>query len=489
MTYEELLERHDGLYEHVVRIDPSQLGDSEFAFNAVVNVDDPRGLKDVKAEAVDNLGMRTSIDENNVNNYDSNEFNVKFFNPDSNPDDSLRFTIKFDVRDRPLEGELILCQGFFVHFLAPSALKAMTQHKIFVLDTSLSMHGGRLDGLKKAMNDGLRSSRSSDSFTIVTFNWRVQLYNEGKAVKATKANVDNALNYVKGLTAHGSTNINGGLLKALELEQRADFAEESVVVFLTDGQPTEGVTRPESILKNVKEANVNKVSIYGLAFGSEADFGLVRAISAGNRAFARVFADNSDNLLGDFFKSLTPPVMSDLNVDYDPNVVDLDSVTRNSIKSLREGREFIIAGRIKPAGGRHRLLAQVRARSARGVLALQAEPDYRRTCPNIVQRLWAFLSVKEFLKEQKNVLATIKDKTLAKTLSEKLEKKAMGLSLEYEFVTPLTSLVVNTADEESIQRKSVDSRLVEDFCRYTFHITTTTPYPSIIREWVRLKKF
>ena len=80
-----------------------------------------------------------------------------------------------------------------------------------------------------------------------------------------------AFQHVLGLSAGGSTNINDALVKSLQLVEKVKVSERlpsnvrPTIIFLTDGQPTVGVTSSHGILKNVKEANAElKVPVYGL---------------------------------------------------------------------------------------------------------------------------------------------------------------------------------------------------------------------------------
>merc|ERR1712012_972347 len=58
---------------------------------------------------------------------------------------------------------------------------------------------------------------------------------------------------------------------------------KSMIIFLTDGQATTGVTGSEEIRSNIEAENtISKVPIYGQAFGSGADFNLMKTLSEGN---------------------------------------------------------------------------------------------------------------------------------------------------------------------------------------------------------------
>lgn len=55
-----------------------------------------------------------------------------------------------------------------------------------------------------------------------------------------------------------------------------------MIIFMTDGEPTEGETRPDKIVNHVEEMNNNLSSmcpIHSLAFGRSADYNLVQRIS------------------------------------------------------------------------------------------------------------------------------------------------------------------------------------------------------------------
>ena len=56
--------------------------------------------------------------------------------------------------------------------------------------------------------------------------------------------------------------------------------DQTMIVFLTDGEPTVGIQNVTEIKKNVRETNANyRIPIYGLAFGDDADFDLIKVIS------------------------------------------------------------------------------------------------------------------------------------------------------------------------------------------------------------------
>ena len=95
------------------------------------------------------------------------------------------------------------------------------------------------------------------------------------------------------LDANGGTNINAAMLNATKLakniSKNATFEEvkQTMIIFLTDGEATSGITSSEEIKSNIRKSNIDQVPIYGLAFGDGADFDLISDISTESGAFSK----------------------------------------------------------------------------------------------------------------------------------------------------------------------------------------------------------
>lgn len=75
---------------------------------------------------------------------------------------------------------MLLKDGYFVHFFAPTDIPALPKQVIFVLDTSGSMDGIRIKQLKEAMNSILSELKKEDIFNIVEFSSIVKVWNIDK---------------------------------------------------------------------------------------------------------------------------------------------------------------------------------------------------------------------------------------------------------------------------------------------------------------------
>merc|ERR1719367_487052 len=104
----------------------------------------------------------------------------------------------------------------------------------------------------------------------------------------------------------------------------------SMLVFLSDGEATEGETSGKSIKANVAAANSDtELPIFSVAFGSGADFDLLKEISLAADSFAKRVYEGSDAALQleNFYAEISSPVVTNLKFDYVGGLVDNSSLS------------------------------------------------------------------------------------------------------------------------------------------------------------------
>lgn len=79
----------------------------------------------------------------------------------------------------------MLQDGYFVHFFAPNDLDPLPKHLVFVLDTSGSMQGRKIQQLKDAMMNILGDLRKEDMLSIIEFNDNVIVWDINSKTPAT----------------------------------------------------------------------------------------------------------------------------------------------------------------------------------------------------------------------------------------------------------------------------------------------------------------
>lgn len=194
-----------------------------------------------------------------------------------------QFVVQYDVARDPNGGEVLLQDGYFVHFFSPSDVQPLPKQVVFVLDTSGSMYYEKIHQLKQAMYTILGELKPNDIFNLVEFNSVVKTWNLNDnstvvfpkdysgwgetnqqveavelppAFKVNEENVKRAKAVVDSFDADGGTNIYSALKIALRLvESAADVnkvnARQPLIIFLTDGDPTVDVTEPSRIIHDV----------------------------------------------------------------------------------------------------------------------------------------------------------------------------------------------------------------------------------------------
>merc|ERR1712038_569505 len=371
-----------------------------------------------------------------------------------------------------------------------------------------------------------------DFFNIVTFSTDVAHWNKEEALeeifsddgfvenittefyRATDENKNIAIGSILDLDANGGTNINDALLAALAIgkdaKQKGAFPADvqTMVVFLTDGNPSSGVADKSEIKSNVKSANSGaEFPVFTIAFGEDADFNLVKDIAAENEGAAKRIYEGSDAALQleNFYAEISSPLLSNLRLQYVGGLVDTASLSETEAKTLFRGREVIVAGKLSNEAntGADRLSIQIDAggkggkfhrdfdiclrepvaldvngseNSAKVVFAVDRQPaeeiindklplpsplpaclkprEYPKSeAQNFLKNLHAFLNIKQLLKKSKL--------TSNETETSTLEMEATKLALETNLVTEVSSLVVTRPDEEPVINKLVTRLFAE----------------------------
>uniref|UniRef100_A0AAY5KJ33 VWFA domain-containing protein n=1 Tax=Esox lucius TaxID=8010 RepID=A0AAY5KJ33_ESOLU len=360
------------------------------------------------------------------------------------------YIIRYDVELSDPIGDVQVFDGHFVHYFAPRGLPVVPKEVIFVIDVSGSMIGTKIKQTKQAMTTILGDLREGDHFNIITFSDKVHTWKKGRSARATPNNVRDAKEFVNRIIANGWTNINAALLSAAQLVSPSPSSpgpnRVPLVFFLTDGEATVGITAGESILSNARSA-LGSVSLFGLAFGDDADFPLLKRLALENRGVARMVYEDADAALQlkGFYDEVASPLLSDIQLTYlDDQAFD---VSRSLFPNYFQGSELVVTGKVKTQN-------HVDVRWADNHMSISKGEDNKTVsgtdCPggpdgisSFVHRLWAYFTIKELLLAKLNST----DSTMQKLLGE----KATILSLKYNFVTPVTSLVVVKPDEDEIR--------------------------------------
>ncbi|XP_034075187.1 inter-alpha-trypsin inhibitor heavy chain H3-like isoform X4 [Gymnodraco acuticeps] len=434
LTYEELLKRRLGKYELQIHARPMQPVKS---FKVDVHIHEKSGINFVEVKG--GLALADAINKTHADN----EVWVNFYPTEDQQKTCTScgeqgmngdLVIVYDVnRDSGL-GDIKTSAGYFVHHFAPSSLTPISKNVVFLIDRSGSMHGKKIRQTRLALIHILNDLSEDDHFGLITFDGSIS-YWKRELVQANQRNLESAKIFSEDIRESGSTNINSAVLEGasmLNAHPREDSA--SILILLTDGDPTTGVTNLEEIQSNVRVAIADKFPLYCLGFGFDVNFEFLEKMSLQNNGVARrIYEDSDADLqLKGFYEEVATPLLIDVTMSYNGGT----NLTQTEFSQYYNGSEIVVAGKITD-NDIGTFTPQVIAISSSKKMTFSnpngtVESTGTESADHI-QRVWAYLTVKQLLK---------KELLLSGAEKENVKREALELSLKYSFVTPLTSMVV-----------------------------------------------
>ncbi|CAL1568391.1 unnamed protein product [Knipowitschia caucasica] len=487
LTYEELLQRRLGRYEHVTSIRPMQLV-SRLSLDITI-VDHSRiGHLEVlplrNGKGITAAPKTAAKLEPPITTVIKNEKNVCSitFSPNIVQQAKITtsgvlgdFVVRYDVERELGIGDIQVLNGHFVHYFAPKDLPAVPKNVVFVIDTSASMIGTKIKQTKDALFTILSDLRPGDHFNFISFSNKVKEW-RNRLVPVTPLNVRDAKKFIYTLAPTGGTNINSAIETGSSLLQEYLSTSEanpnsvSLIIFLTDGRPTVGEVQSGTILGNTRTAVQEKFCVFTIGIGNDVDYRLLDRMALENCGMMRRISEDADAtaMLKGFYDEIGTPLLSDIRINYTEDSVQY--VTQHVFTNYFNGSEIVVAGKLtnKSAESLH---VQVTASNNDKSILLETDVPLRHRqtetekhvhaatssltggrqasssissyrwdvalgaiAEDFTERVWGFLSVKDGLRAR----------LTSKTSREREEhmKQASNLSLTYNFLTPLTNLVV-----------------------------------------------
>ncbi len=240
--------------------------------------------------------------------------------------------------------------GFFMLMGNPTGAaveKAVEKDVIFVLDTSGSMRGEKMEQARSAIDYCLEHINRGDRFNVITFGTAVSSFRD-ELVAGAPANVTAAREFVENAIANGQTNISGALEKALA--GKADPARPRIMMFLTDGAPTVGERIPEKIVEQVKKANTNGTKVFVMGVGNDVNAHLLDRLAEVTDGSSEYVAprEELDAKVAGLYDRLSHPVLSGVRVSFGD--MGAKSVLPSKLPVLFKGSEIMMVGRYKEGG-------------------------------------------------------------------------------------------------------------------------------------------
>ena len=335
--------------------------------------------------------------------------------------------------------------GFFTMLIAPSieSDEVIEKDVVLVLDTSGSMEGEKLAQAQDALNFVLDHLNPGDRFNVVAFSTGARSFAGG--LQAPSA-APEAKDFVNRLRAEGSTDINRALLEAI-VGLNEDSARPVILIFLTDGLPTSGVTEAESILSNVKNAAPKTLRLFPFGVGDDVDTFLLDSLARelrGASAYVRP-GERVDEAISGFYAKVSAPVLADIDLSVDGARVE--EIYPYPLPDLFAGTQLIVTGRYPQGGSASVTLAgTVNGRSQKFVY--QDLTFARSGGQDFIPRLWATRKI-GYLLNQIRLHGENKEAV----------DQIVKLSVRYGIITPYTSFLVE--EPEAAFTQEGQSQMIE----------------------------
>uniref|UniRef100_A0A2K6TNT5 Inter-alpha-trypsin inhibitor heavy chain 4 n=1 Tax=Saimiri boliviensis boliviensis TaxID=39432 RepID=A0A2K6TNT5_SAIBB len=456
LVYEELLKRRLGVYELLLKVRPQQLVKH---LQMDIHIFEPQGISFLETESTfmtNELGDALITSQNKTKAHI--QLKPTLSQQQKSPEQQETaldgyLIIRYDVDRADSGGSIQIENGYFVHYFAPEGLTTMPKNVVFVIDQSGSMSGRKIQQTQEALIKILDDLSPRDQFNLITFSSEATQWSPS-LVPASAENVNKARSFAAGIHALGGTNINDAVLMAVQLLDRSNREERlptrsvSLIILLTDGDPTVGETNPRNIQKNVREAVSGRYSLFCLGFGFDVSYAFLEKLALDTGGLARRIYEDSDSALQlqDFYQEVANPLLTTVTFEYPSNAVE--EVTQDNFRFLFKGSEMVVAGKLRDQGpdvltakvSGHLTTQNVTFQTESSVAEQEAEfqsPKY--IFHNFMERLWAYLTIQQLL--EGSVSASDAERQV-------LQTRALNLSLAYSFVTPLTSMVVTKPEDQ-----------------------------------------
>ena len=324
--------------------------------------------------------------------------------------------------------------GYFMLTLSPGDVAESTVPRdvTIVVDASGSMSGEKMDQAQRALQQILGTLATRDRFRMIAFSSKARPWRSSWS-SVSRAHIEAARHWIDQLRADGGTNIH----HALELA----FAESSgaerlpIVIFLTDGLPTNGETSPDRIAA-MAESERGNARVFAFGVGHDVNTYLLDRLSEAARGATQYVRPGEDveQAVSTLATRVRFPVLTDLALS--ATGIEVSDVYPRVLPDLFAGGELVLLGRYDGSGAADISIAGRRnGRRER----FSARSTFPATDENgtYIPRLWASRKLGELDRQIRSAQADGAGAGQVQSLVDELRETALRYGLLSEYTSYL----------------------------------------------------
>ncbi len=303
--------------------------------------------------------------------------------------------------------------------IAPAEQRPLPREVVFVIDNSGSMGGTSIAQAKASLIYALGRLQPGDRFNVIRFDDTMDVLFP-TSVPADSEHLGRATAFVTALQANGGTEMVPAMRAALtdDADNTADHVRQ--VVFLTDG----AIGNEQQLFETIT-AMRGRSRVFMVGIGSAPNtYLMTRASELGRGAFTHIGSvEQVEERMRGLFAKLENPAVTGLSAKFSDAAAD---ITPAVIPDLYRGEPLVLAAKLDHLAGSVEIKGRIGDRPWMVTLPLANAAEGKG-----LSKLWA----------RRRISDAEVARTLRQVSPEDADKTILGLALEHQLVTRLTSLV------------------------------------------------
>lgn len=341
--------------------------------------------------------------------------------------------------------------GFCTFIVEPGntgTINSLPNKITLVVDHSGSMNfENRIVQARNAMIYIINHLGANDKFNIVAFDHQVQ-HLWGSHQPVNPSNIATATAWINSISAvaPNGTNISGALDVAIGEFQNAPASYHNVIILITDGGPTVGITDTYQLVNHVdtliNSMDVN-LSLFNFGVGSDVNSQLLTMLAQDNNG-AAIFLGSSElyATVTSFFNMISQAIILDPTLTITPTNA-ITEIYPSPLPSLYHDSQLIITGRYNTGQG---IVLHLFGSDANGPVNYSYEASLTMENDSLMQfipKLWASKKIDHLLVEYYSFPS-------GSSQALELKEEIIAISLSYGVVCVFTSFTGDTDDEDEV---------------------------------------